>query len=134
MEFWRCRNNTIFCGGEFRPGLGLCTRCRTVRWKQRKGGSSRREVFKILREPKKGRRPSGGGALLISYNASLFQSRKRVRASYARVLYERVAKITLPADQKVVAWCSRGLPVFEQLVVVPNGSMNEDRLMAWLNR
>lgn len=54
--------------------------------------------------------------------------------SYARVLYERVLKITLLRNQHVVAWGGGHVPTFEQLIVVPNGASNEVRLLARMNR
>lgn len=132
MEFWRCSKNTIFCGGEYRPKIGLCTNCRTLKYHQKAGGPTRRCVFTIIRSHYRGKRPLGGGNLYIEFSPLLFQSRKRRRFSYARVLHERATGESLPHNKFVVSLGRSGLPVFEQLVVVDKQDVREPRLTAVL--
>jgi hypothetical protein len=125
-EFWRCSQGTIFCGGQYRPSLGLCTNCRTLRYHQKSGQPPRRYVFKVvIHQSRRNNRFNGGGALKIAYLPSLFQSRKRLEMSYARVLYERVMRTTLPASQSVVVLSNKSVPDFHDLVVVPRGRTSE---------
>ena len=128
-EFWRCSRGTIFCGGQYRPKLGLCTNCRTARYNQRKGGAFHRQVFNVFyHRGERNKRFNGGGVMKITYLPSLFQSRKNVEMSYARVLYERVTRTTLPASQSVVVLSNKPLPDFHDLVVVPAGRTSERSL------
>ena len=129
-EYWRCSKFNVWCGGLYRPALGLCKNCLQLRYSQRKGGSSKRKVFNIFQKGKSGRRASGGGNLYISYNPKLFCKKNPRYYAYTHVLYERVTGEKL-VGKKILTRRTVGLPEFEDLVVVPeNCDLSENGLMS----
>lgn len=128
-EYWKCSKFNVWCGGFYRPELKLCKNCLMQRYNQRKGGSTRRNVFTIFNKHKINRRAAGGGNLFISYNSKLFCVKKSRCFAFGRVLYERVTKKDL-GDKKVLILRTATLPEFEDLIIVPkNSNVSERSLM-----
>lgn len=131
QEYWRCKRGTIFCGGRYYATSKLCERCDARRRARKRGevpGDSARKiprVFTVSRNRQRAvsrgfahrsRCPRWGDNLAITFSGKLFASRKRVKLSYARWIYERVAG-PLPSDLVVVA-LRGGIPQYEDLIVV----------------
>lgn len=130
LEYWRCKTNSIFCGGVYRPGLGLCLRCIQRRYCQLRGTVHKHGVFSYTQAvtiPGCYRR--NDRLARIRYCARLFANKRAPVVSYPRVLYERVTKTDLPPDQVVVSLSSKFLPLFEELVVVSKGHSPSGRFV-----
>lgn len=119
----RCRRGTIFCGGRYYPGAGLCEWCYQTRWLKRVGRRGpqdrRRATFKLEgRGIRRWRRV--GADLQVVFPGGLFADGRQRKVSYARWVYERVVGVgTLRPGEVVVDLAGRARPRFEDLVVAP---------------
>lgn len=112
VSYWLCRSNSIFCGGYLRVKRRLCTNCLTKLYHQN-GGKLHSQVWSIWRHR--------DGEYRVHLNCLLFQNRRKVKFSLARMIYERCTNTILP-DNIVVRNLVPHKPLaFENLILTRNG-------------